>query len=116
VFTDTKPDGLFVEAKREITLDKRFLLLPVKTGAPKRRVTVTVEGKLLREFEIELADGTADFQAHVDLGDVQGKKVVVQAGRMREGTTMLEAITTSHTSAGEGLYREKLRPQFHFTA
>jgi fructan beta-fructosidase len=116
VFSDTKPEGLLVEAKREITLDKRFLLIPVKTGAPKRRMTLTVEGKLLHDFEIELADGKADLQAHVDLEVVQGKKVVVQAGRMREDSKALDAITTSHTSAGEGLYREKRRPQFHFTA
>jgi fructan beta-fructosidase len=44
-------------ATRELTVTARYLHLPVKTGAAKRRVRMTIDGQTVREFEIELAEG-----------------------------------------------------------
>ena len=41
---------------REIHVEKRFLNLPVKNGAPKRHVSFQVGGKTVREFDMELAE------------------------------------------------------------
>src|SRR5205823_5768497 len=41
-------------ATREIANSKRYLHLPVKTGAPMRRAKFLVDGKVVREFDIEL--------------------------------------------------------------
>ena len=45
-------------AHRDIHVENHYLNLPVKTGAPKKRMRYLLDGKPVREFEIELADGT----------------------------------------------------------
>jgi fructan beta-fructosidase len=105
-----------VPASREVVAGRRFLLLPVKNGAPKRRVRVTSGDAVLREFEIELAEGPADFRAPLDLQPFAGKTLRLEA-TLPEGSTALEAITQADEDADpETLYREPLRPRFHFTA
>lgn len=101
---------------REVTVEKRYLHLPVRNGAPKRRVKFEVEGKTVREFEIELADGKADFQAFADVSAFRGKKLRVSA--LLEGDSKaLEGITAGdEPPAKDQLYEEKLRPRFHFTS
>src|SRR5262249_47253460 len=47
--------------RREFTIEKRYLNLPVKTGAPLRRAKFVVDGKTEREFDIEWADAEPDF-------------------------------------------------------
>jgi fructan beta-fructosidase len=101
---------------REFQIDKRYLNLPVKTGAPKRRVRFRVGGQTAREFDIELADGKPDFFAFADVTAFRGKKLVVEA-RLPEESKGLTSITLSDEIAGAtDLYREKHRPQFHFTS
>jgi fructan beta-fructosidase len=114
-------------ARREITLAKRYLHLPVKTGAAKRRLKLTVDDRTVREFEIELAatasadeksaDEKPDFHAFCDVGAWAGRKLTIEVGKLPIRSKALEGITQSDElpAAGE-LYREKHRPQFHFTS
>ncbi|VGO12428.1 hypothetical protein PDESU_00980 [Pontiella desulfatans] len=54
-----------------IMLNKRYLNLPVKTGAPKKRMELVVDGLVVHEFLIELAETeTPDFYAFLDLSEV----------------------------------------------
>ena len=43
------------DTRREMLIERRYLNLPVKTGGPRCRMSFTVDGKVVREFEIELA-------------------------------------------------------------
>jgi fructan beta-fructosidase len=115
--TDQKLPGMLTNATREIVPTRRYLNLPVKNGAPKRLVSLIVKGELARQFEIELADGAPDWWAFVDLAGFQGQRVVIQIDKLREDSRGLEAIEQAEAIKGaEALYREKLRPQFHFSA
>ncbi len=117
VQTDRKLPGLLVDAKREFTIAKRYLNLPVKNGAPKRRVSLLVDDKTVREFEIELADAAPDFWVFLDLAPFQTKHAVVKVDRLPEDSTALQSIEQADEIKGtENLYREKLRPQFHFSS
>ena len=49
-----------------LQLEKHYLNLPVKNGAPMRHLSLLVDGKVAREFDIELADGPPDWWAFVD--------------------------------------------------
>jgi fructan beta-fructosidase len=102
--------------RREIAIDKRYLNLPVKNGAPKRRVRFEVGGETVREFDIELAEDKPDFWAFADVSPFRGKKLVIET-RLPDGSNALEQIAPSDEIAGAtDLYREKHRPQFHFTS
>ncbi len=103
------------EASRELSLDHRYLHLPVKTGAPKRRLALIVAGETVREFEIELADDPG-WWAHLDVGAWRGKRAVLRADRLPEGSSALQRVAQADDIwAPERVYREPLRAQFHFS-
>ena len=102
---------------REMKAEKKYLNLPVKNGAAKRWVSLTVDGKVERDFEIELAEGEPDWWAFIEFRPFKGKTVTIQADGLATDSAALQAIEQSDTiTGGEDLYRETLRPQFHFTA
>lgn len=116
VQTDRKPPGLIINATRELTLKNRYLNLPVKAGAPKRQVSVLVEGQTPRTFEIELANSNPDWWAFMDIAPFQGKKATIRVDKLSEDSTALSSIDQSDAiKNSDGLYNEKLRPQFHFS-
>src|ERR1035441_2308669 len=117
VQTDRKPPALLLDATRNLTVRKRYLNLPVKNGAPKRHVCLLVEGRVVREFDIELADTAPDWWAFLDLTAWQGKPATIKVDKLREDSPALNAIEQADGIKGaEDLYREPLRPQFHFTS
>ena len=104
------------EMSREIRIEKPYLNLPVKTGAPKRRVSVLVNGNVEREFDIELADDAADWWAFLDTMPYEGKTISLKA-KLPGSSRALESIHQSdRIEDSENLYRESRRPQFHFTS
>lgn len=104
-------------ARREILIDKRYLLLPVRTGAAKRRMKFTVDGKVEREFEIELAEGKAEFQVFADVAAWKGKTLAIEVSAVQTGPQALATIEQSdRLPEAEAIYREANRPQFHFTS
>jgi fructan beta-fructosidase len=115
--TDSRtPDG-HANPRRKFTVEKRYLNLPVKNGAPKRRVNLRIDGQKAREFEIELADRDPDFWVFVDLGADRGKPAILEVDKLREDSSALDLVNQSDEFEGaENLYREKLRPQFHFSS
>ena len=117
LLTDKKPIETLKDVKRELLVEKRLLHLPVKNGAAKRNVVVLVEGKVERAFDIELADAEPDWWAFLDVSGWRGKTITVHVDKLREDSRALAAIEQSDSlkSASE-LYREPLRPQFHFSA
>lgn len=122
VFTDTKPplaSRLLRNVAREFVATNRWLNFPVKNGAKKRTVTISLlgDGKLERTFEIELAEGEPDWWSPLDISAWRGKTVIVTVNQLRDDARGLEQIAQSDTTPGmEHLYREALRTQFHFSA
>jgi fructan beta-fructosidase len=105
------------EAVRELTLGSRYLNLPVKNGAAKRRMSLTIDGQIVREFEIELADGEPDFWVFLDVSMFRGKKALLRVPALGRDSEVLQAVVPSDTIHGaQTLYREKHRPQFHFSS
>jgi fructan beta-fructosidase len=117
VQTDRKPPTILNDVMRELVIQKRYLNLPVRNGAAKRRMSFTVEGRTEREFEIELADAEPDFWVFLDVSQFQDKKAVIQVDRLPEDSAGFESIEQSESIRGaDELYRERLRPQFHFSS
>ena len=119
VQTDTAPAvaaKLVADASREIIAAKRWLQFPVKTGANKRSVTVSVGGGMQRRFDIELADGEPDWWAPLDVSGWSGKKLTVAVNRLPENSNALNSLRQADEFIGaENLYHEPLRPQLQFS-
>jgi fructan beta-fructosidase len=116
VQTDSRLPQTLTDAKREIRAEKKYLNLPIKNGAPKRLMTVSANGKIVRQFSIELADAEPDWWAFLDLAPFKNQALTVSDDKLNEDSKALASIDQSNQiKGGENLYREKLRPQFHFT-
>ncbi len=118
VLTDAPPPAIAIGPTRAITVEKRYLNLPVRRDAPVRRVGVLVGGKVQREFEIRLSDKAPDFWVFLDLTAFKGTEIVVRADRLPAGGAALGAIEQADEirAVGVPLYKEALRPQFHFSS
>jgi sucrose-6-phosphate hydrolase SacC (GH32 family) len=116
VLTDAKPPGLLADQKREFLIAKRYLNIPIKNGAPKRKVTVLVDGHLEVELNIELAPSAPDWWAPLDAGAWQGKRIALVVDKLPEDSSALKSIEASDEIKGaQNLYLEALRPQLHFS-
>ena len=115
VFSDAKPPGKRVQPTRALTLDQAYLLFPVRTGARKHRVALLVDGVVVRDFEIELADDPEWF-AHLDVRAWAGQRATVRVDWLPDDARALESIATSATIwHADEVYREPQRAQLHFS-
>lgn len=113
----TLSDTAFPLLSRTMLLTNNLLDLPVKNGAAMKRVTVTVNGNPVRDFNIELADGTPDWWAFVDVSEFSNQLAVVSVNTLAPGSTGLSSIVQANGIVGTtNLYTETLRPQIHFSA
>jgi fructan beta-fructosidase len=112
VMTDTP----FPVLSRQFVLTNNLLNLPAKNGAAMRRVTVSVGGNAVRDFNIELADGTPDWWAFVDVSAFQGQTATITVNSLPPGSTGLSSIVQTNGIVGAtNLYCETLRPQLHYS-
>jgi fructan beta-fructosidase len=103
--------------QRLIAIDRTYLHLPVKNGAPARRMRFTIDGQTVREFDIELADGAEpDFWAFADVSAFKGKSLAVETVLTSGSKTLDTLRLADDVPDAEKLYREKHRPLFHFTS
>ena len=106
----------------EIACNNRYLNLPVRSGAPKHVVTLRVAGRLLRKFEIELAESDPQFWVSLDLTPFGGQVAVLDV-TPGLGDAVAFPLSDSVPEA-DALYKESAidqnrriaRPAFHFTA
>jgi len=109
---------VLTDKTREFLLQKKYLNLPVKNGAKKRYIYLIVDGKIVREFDIEMANDEPDFWVFLDASEFEGKKATLQIDKYDPATTKgFDSVYQADTYIGEeNVYREKLRPQLHFTS
>ena len=114
VFSDTKSAAMVHDAAREWVAEKAFLHLPVKNGAKLRKAKVFVDGRVEREFDIEIGTGDPDWHAPLDISAWRGKTLKVQVDRLPGNSKWLTSIEQGDAIKGaESFYREPLRPQLH---
>jgi fructan beta-fructosidase len=117
VQTDSPLPKTLENVTREVRAEKKYLNLPIKNGAPKRLMTITSDGKIVRQFTLELADGQPDWWAFLDLEPFRKQTLTLSVDKLKDDSKALSSIDQSDKiKDSENLYREKLRPQFHFTA
>ncbi len=115
--TDKRLPQLVINASKTFTANKRYLNLPVKVGAKMRHIALAMDQQVVRSFEIQLADASPDFWVFLDLQPFQGKSLVLRVDRLPDDSRALGLIEQADTiKEGEGIYKEKLRPQVHFSS
>lgn len=94
----------------------KWLVLPVKNGAPKKNVELWIDGQCERWFDIELADGQPDWFAYLDISTWKGKDIELRVEKLSTASKAFHPIQQSNEDKNAApLYGEKLRGQFHFS-
>jgi sucrose-6-phosphate hydrolase SacC (GH32 family) len=117
--TDNPPPiaaKLVANESREITVTNHWLNFPVGNRAPKRVITISVDGQPARKFDIELAEANPDWWAPLDVSAWLGKQITITADKLPENSAALESLRQSDKLLdAQNLYHEALRPQLQFS-
>ena len=110
-----------MKRSRDLIVEARYLNLPVRNDAPRRRMRFVVNGVPVRELDIELAEGgpgrEPDFWVFSDMSAFLGQPLTLEVEDMDPGSSALQSVSqTEAFVSAQNLYREKLRPQFHFSS
>ena len=103
---------------RQIVVQRRYLNLPVKNNAPVVRMSVSVDGRKVRVFDIQLADGTPDFWAFIDASAWKGKTAAIAVEKPAVNPKLLRRDRPDrrdqgqrHALSGEAPPAVSLQPQ-----
>ena len=106
------------EKTRELKLSNKFLLIPIgpSTKAKVNHLKVVIDGKPVYQYELRVAPKTEDilWWSFFDVSRFAGKtaSITLTGGE----TAGIDLIKLGAKIPGKvPLYKEKLRPQFHFT-
>jgi sucrose-6-phosphate hydrolase SacC (GH32 family) len=99
---------------------KHYLLLPVKNNARMVQIQLASADNVVRDFQMELADGKApDWWASLDISEFAGKTITIRSPDKLPpelANQFLSQIRQSDRAVeATDLYREAGRPQFHYT-
>jgi fructan beta-fructosidase len=106
--------GLSLSAEEiKIKIDKQYLNLPVSHDQDRSKMTFKVDGEPDLSVVIRLAADNADYWVFKDVSHLKGKTLTISYDGNSEG---LNKIFQDDVIVGQdNLYKEKNRPQFHFT-
>ena len=97
-----------------VKITKKYLNLPVSSKVERAVMTFTVDGSVERQFDIRLATADPDYWVFCDVTTLSGKTLIIKYPENSQG---LKLIYQDDSIAGlDSLYRERNRPQFHFTS
>lgn len=107
-----------VDRTVQVDLEGKYLLVPISNTAKPVRMTVEIDGKVVHNFDANLASETVDWFAHLDVSAFVGKKAKVTAMKVPEGLGGFDAILNRNAidlRYSQPLYAEPLRPQLRFS-
>src|SRR5690606_17896523 len=106
--------GLLLSAGEiKIKISKKYLNLPVSHRQERNKMTFKVGGQPDLSIVIRLAPDEPDYWVFKDVSNLQGKTLTITYEGSDAG---LENIFQNDEIVGQNeLYKEKNRPQFHFT-
>lgn len=97
----------------KIKIDKKYLNFPIAHDQGRSKMTFHVEGEADHSVVIRLATDKPDYWVFRDVSAWKGKTLTIRYEGNDDG---LANIYQDDTIAGQdSLYKEKNRPQFHFT-
>lgn len=120
--------GQLSETKKiKIKKGQLYLNFPVNQAAPPVKASIMLDGKPLDQFTINLANGNPQFWTYFDVSEYQGKTLVIEIENKRDGSRVESGVNTTAKGLAlifadvtypgqDSVYREKGRPQIHFSA
>ena len=114
---DAKPANATQPQGFECTkIDKPYVHLPIQDDAPEVKLLVTVDGELQHSIDVKLAQGRPDWNGTFSVQHWMGKKLTIVPEKPLAGSGWIGNMKMSdQLSDEESVYKEKYRPQFHYS-
>ncbi|MCA9053145.1 MAG: hypothetical protein KDA75_04875, partial [Planctomycetaceae bacterium] len=114
--SDRRRETSAADRTRELVIDQQYLLFPIDNDAPMTRLQIKAGGRIVQNFDINLAAGEPDWWSHLDVSNLRGQLATLTVGRLPVDSQGLQQIASSaaprHTAP---MYGERLRPQLRFS-
>src|ERR1700712_4948958 len=99
------------EVKMKIT--KTYLNIPVGYKARMKLVTINMNGKMQREFPVQLAEDSIGYWIYINVAQFKGQTITISCPA--SVTALKLMYQDDQINGADSLYKESNRPQFHFT-
>jgi sucrose-6-phosphate hydrolase SacC (GH32 family) len=98
---------------RTMVITKHYLNIPVARAGEMHVFQIQVGGIQKREFPVQLAEHSPDYWIYLDVSEFKGQTIALSGPSSQAA---LEGIYQADKIEGsDSLYKERNRPQFHFT-
>lgn len=105
--------GYAQAADVKLKINKKYINFPVSHKMERKAMTLSVKGQDPCRFVIRLAEGEPDYWVFRDVSALKGKTVTLSY----EGSeaAMAKIYQDDRIADEDEIYKEKYRPQYHFT-
>jgi hypothetical protein len=104
--------SLFAQSK-SMYITKHYLNIPVARAGEMHVYQIQVDGIQKREFPVQLAEHSPDYWIFIDVSEFKGQTITLLGPSSQAA---LDGIYQADKIEGaDSLYKERNRPQFHFT-
>ena len=106
--------SLAVSAQQiEMKITKHYLNVPIQARMGLKKIDLLVDGKMKREFPVQLADDSISYWIYIDVSEFKGQKISISSHAKME--SLKRIYQDDQINGADSLYKESNRPQFHFT-
>lgn len=97
----------------DIKVAHQYLNIPIGHQVRMKLMELRVNGKMKREFPVQLAEETVAYWIYIDVSEFKGQTITIACP---SGSKALKRIyQDDRINGSDSLYKESNRPQFHFT-
>ena len=96
-----------------LRITHKLLNVPINRSAEARLFQIALDGKVKREFPLQLADEKIDYWVAIDVSELKGQTVTLSGPVTQTALKRIYQADEVHDEAQ--LYKESGRPAFHFT-
>jgi fructan beta-fructosidase len=97
----------------EMKITGTYLNIPVGNDVRAKMMQLVVNGKLQREFAVQLAEDTVSYWVYADVSAFKGQKLKINYDG--SPSAIKRIYQDDKINGADSLYKESNRPQFHFT-
>lgn len=101
------------QSNKTFKINQKYLNIPIQTSVERQRINFFVDGEKLTYNDIRLAKDKVDYWTFIDLTAFEGKEFTFEFSEKVAGIEKI--YQDDEIEGGEKLYKEKFRPQIHYT-
>jgi fructan beta-fructosidase len=98
---------------RSLQITKHYLNIPIGHETRMRVFKISVDGIQKREFPAQLAEDSVDYWIFIDLSEFKGQTITLSGPATQAALNRI--YQSDKINGAASLYKERNRPQFHFT-